>query len=256
MNKLKFLSGNALKIIATILMVVDHVGYIIFPNVLILRIIGRISYPIFAFMIAEGTKYTKNKLKYFLLIFGCGALYQLFLWFYMQETLMGIFITFSFSIIICYSIEFFKKTLLVYDFKPVIKVLSGVLVVGAFALTYIANCYLDIDYGFFGCITPAIVSICYFNGKGFIGKNLSPAYDKIKILDNNIIAVLLLALSLIGVWLTGVHYTLRNIQPFSFIAIVLLLFYNGKRGKAKLKYFFYIFYPLHLVLLYGIAMLI
>ena len=95
----------------------------------------------------------------------------------------NVFITFSFSIIICYSIEFFKKTLLVRGFKPVIKVLSGVLLVGVFALTYIANCYLDIDYGFFGCITPAIVSICYFKGKGFIDKDLSPAYDKVKVLD-------------------------------------------------------------------------
>ena len=237
-------------------MVIDHVGYIIFPNVLTFRIIGRISFPIFAFMIANGTKYTKNKLKYFLLIFGCGVAYQLFLWFYMRETLMGIFITFSFSILICYSIEFFKKTLLVDGFKPVIKVLSGVLVVGVFALTYIANCYLDIDYSFFGCITPAIVSICFFKGKGFENKPLSPVYDKIKILDNNYIAVLLLALSLIGVWLTGVHYSIRYIQPFSFIAIILLLLYNGKRGNAKMKYFFYIFYPMHLAIIYGISMII
>ena len=60
MEKLKTLSGNALKIIATILMVIDNVGYIIFPSVLAFRIIGRISFPIFAFMIANGTKYTKN----------------------------------------------------------------------------------------------------------------------------------------------------------------------------------------------------
>ena len=40
-----------------------HIGLIIFPHVMILRIIGRIAFPIFAFFIAEGCKHTKNKLR-------------------------------------------------------------------------------------------------------------------------------------------------------------------------------------------------
>ena len=57
------LSGNALKIIGAITMLIDHMGVVLFPGIAILRIIGRISFPIFAFMIAEGCRYTKNKLK-------------------------------------------------------------------------------------------------------------------------------------------------------------------------------------------------
>jgi hypothetical protein len=46
------------------------------------------------------------------------------------------------------------------------------------------------------------------------------------------------------------------IQAWSLLAVPLLALYNGKRGKAKMKYLFYIFYPAQLVILYGIAMLI
>ena len=55
------LSGNQLKIIAAISMTVDHLGFILFPSLIILRIIGRIAFPIFAYMIAEGCRYTKNE---------------------------------------------------------------------------------------------------------------------------------------------------------------------------------------------------
>lgn len=58
------LSGNALRIIAALSMLIDHIGVILFPNVTILRIIGRIAFPIDAFMIAEGCANTKNKLWY------------------------------------------------------------------------------------------------------------------------------------------------------------------------------------------------
>jgi hypothetical protein len=46
------------------------------------------------------------------------------------------------------------------------------------------------------------------------------------------------------------------IQSWCLLALPLLLCYSGKRGRRKMKYFFYIFYPAHLVLLEGIALLI
>ncbi len=76
-NNFGFLNGNTLKFIACITMLIDHVGLILFPQFAIFRILGRISFPLFAFMIAEGCRYTKNKLKHFLMIFGLGILCQL-----------------------------------------------------------------------------------------------------------------------------------------------------------------------------------
>ncbi|MBN2796074.1 MAG: hypothetical protein JXR88_11755 [Clostridia bacterium] len=62
-----------LKLLAVILMVIDHIGFFIFPDVVTFRIIGRLSYPIFAYLITVGFNYTKNPIKYFmrLFIFAC-----------------------------------------------------------------------------------------------------------------------------------------------------------------------------------------
>ena len=67
------LDGNQLKLIAAFAMLLDHMGVLLFPQVRLLRILGRLAYPVFAFMIAEGCRYTKNKLRYFLLVFGLGT---------------------------------------------------------------------------------------------------------------------------------------------------------------------------------------
>ena len=63
-SKICFLSGNMLKFIAAFTMVIDHLGFFIFKDVLIFRIIGRITFPIFSYLIAEGCRYTKNKIVY------------------------------------------------------------------------------------------------------------------------------------------------------------------------------------------------
>ena len=57
----------------------------------------------------------------------------------------------------------------------------------------------------------------------------------------------------------AIYYTVIvpiPLQWWSILTIPLLALYNGERGKAKMKYVFYIFYPAHLVILYGIAILI
>ena len=76
-DNIKIFNGNTLKFLACITMLIDHAGILLFPQYDIFRIIGRIAFPIFAFMIAEGCRYTKNKLRHFLMIFGLGVLCQL-----------------------------------------------------------------------------------------------------------------------------------------------------------------------------------
>lgn len=66
------LSGNQLKIIAMITMLIDHIGVNLFPSVTIMRVIGRLSFPIFAYMIAEGCRYTRDRKKLSLYDSGAG----------------------------------------------------------------------------------------------------------------------------------------------------------------------------------------
>ena len=52
------------------------------------------------------------------------------------------------------------------------------------------------------------------------------------------------------------NLTWGGIQWFSMAAIPFIALYNGRRGKHKMKYLFYIYYPLHLVVLQGLSMIL
>lgn len=75
------IAGNGdtgfLKVIAFITMAIDHIGYIFFPEEIIWRIIGRISFPIFAYCVVLGYLHTKNLRKYFLRLLGFSFISQL-----------------------------------------------------------------------------------------------------------------------------------------------------------------------------------
>ena len=58
------LSAMTLKYIAMATMLVDHIGYVLFPWILWLRCVGRIAFPIFAFQIAEGCIRTHDRRRY------------------------------------------------------------------------------------------------------------------------------------------------------------------------------------------------
>ena len=65
------MNRNVLKIIALLTMIIDHIGAVFFPDVLILRVIGRVAFPIFAFFVAEGYYYTKSKKRYVITMLIC-----------------------------------------------------------------------------------------------------------------------------------------------------------------------------------------
>ena len=74
--KISTFSGSTLKIIAIISMVIDHCAYFLMENGTLLynamRCVGRIAFPVFAFLIVEGFGYTHNRKRYFaqLLVFA------------------------------------------------------------------------------------------------------------------------------------------------------------------------------------------
>jgi hypothetical protein len=48
----------------------------------------------------------------------------------------------------------------------------------------------------------------------------------------------------------------REPEPFGLLAVPLIALYSGYRGKLKLKYFFYIFYPAHMLIIYAVSLIL
>ena len=69
---------DLIKIVAIISMVVDHGGKMFFPKYQIMRIIGRLALPLFAYCIAVGGVYSKNRLRYLSRILFVGLISQPF----------------------------------------------------------------------------------------------------------------------------------------------------------------------------------
>ena len=69
MQKLRCIPQEVLKLIACLTMLIDHVGAVFFPELTLLRLIGRLAFPIYCFLLCEGMKRTHNPLKYLLRLF-------------------------------------------------------------------------------------------------------------------------------------------------------------------------------------------
>ena len=219
------LSSNALKIIAALSMLLDHTGLILFPDVEFLRIIGRLAFPIFSFMIAEGCKFTKNKPRYFLSVFSLALLCQIVYFVFAKSLYMSVLVTFSLSILTIYSLDYFKAVLFSKGCTKIEKLLAFSLFFITVISVYIMNIFFKIDYGFWGCMAGVFASILKKSSK-----------KAVRVL-------------LFGIGLIILAISLDTIQFYSLFSLPLLLLYSGKRGKRKMKSFFYIFYPAHLVVL-------
>ena len=79
----KGFTNNQLKLIALVSMTVDHVGMVLFPKAMWLRLIGRLAFPIFAYMIAEGCRNTKGMTRYLGTLAASAAVCQLVYFFVM-----------------------------------------------------------------------------------------------------------------------------------------------------------------------------
>ena len=228
MEKKGFLNGNHLKLIAAFTMLLDHAGILLFPRVQLLRILGRLAYPVFAFMIAEGCRYTKHKLRYFLMVFGLGTACQLVYYFVSGDTYLNILLTFSLSILLIYILQaVYKEQDWLRQFW------RSVLFAVAFAAVYGLTRLMSIDYGFWGVMTPVLVSLAHIRKW--------PRWAE---------------MLLLGAGLLFLAAELGGIQHYALLSVPLLMLYSGKRGKVNMKYFFYIFYPVHLAVLQGIAWLV
>ena len=217
--KYQIFDGTTLKIIAMISMVIDHVGDIFFPEVLWLRMIGRLAMPIFSFCIAEGYAHTRDKNKY-LLRMGIFALvseipFDLAFDGHIGFSHQNIMLTF------CISILALKIFDLLCDGE---KQNAGKTVLGTLAVVVMAFLafLLRADYTFF-----AVFAVFLF----YVLRKKHPLF-------RSGVGVAFLALTR-----TMGYYCTTGV---SFIPLAM---YNGKKGKG-LKWLFYAFYPGHLFVLY------
>ena len=236
------LSASTLKIFACVFMLIDHVGLILLPDLPILRVIGRLAYPIFAYFIAEGCRYTRNKLKRFLLVLGLAVLCEGVYFFMMGEPEGGILLNFCFAILLIYQVQAIEKALARGKWGAAILWLLLFMASAAGVYVFIEH-VLYVDYGFWGVLIPVWAALPDYK-EGEAPKwmeKLSNRWIKLAFFS---IGLLLLCVS---------RGLLTNLQSFCLFALPLLALYNGKPGRKGLKYGFYVFYPAHLAVLWVIA---
>lgn len=228
-KQIGFLTGNQLKLIALAAMTCDHIGVALFPSLTILRIIGRLAFPIFAWMIAEGCIYTRNRKKYLLQMAGLALICQIVYYFAMDSLYMCVLVTFSLSICLIYLLDYAKRSASPIGW--------GLALLGLLCAWFAAEMLPDllsgtdylIDYRLPGILLPVMI---------WLGRTKTEK-------------LLLCAVGLL--WLA---VTFGYLQWYAFAALLLLVLYSGKRGKWKMKYLFYIYYPAHLVVIQLIDMLL
>lgn len=227
------LSGNMLKIIAAVSMLADHIGFILFPRVRLLRYIGRIAFPIFAFMIGEGCVHTRSKLRYYGNVLLLGVLCQVAYTVAMEDLFLCAPVSLSLAIPLVYLLQSTGKALRQGSLGKGL-CLAGLCLCAIGGLWWVLQ-RVRLDYGFWGCMLPVAASL-----PGLLGK-----WDRhgVRVMSMGL-CMIPLALEM-GAW-----------QWWSLLALPVLGLYSGKRGSRKMKGFFYVFYPAHLVLLEGVYRLL
>lgn len=237
------MSSFSLKMIAIISMLIDHIGVVFIPYDsqlhIVFRSIGRLAFPIFVFLIVEGFHHTHNIKKYLMRlgIFAFISEIPFDLAFYnafypranlIEQIKAGEFATILSRMMQHQNVYFtlFLGLLLITLINKVelkysteimkSSVINTILSIG---FCFVAS-FLKTDYSFAGILL--ITAFYLFRGNKY-----------------------LLAFSLLLVC-GGV---LGGINILATLSILFISLYNGKKGK-DIKYFFYIFYPAHLLLLF------
>ncbi|WP_160690366.1 TraX family protein [Clostridium sp. C2-6-12] len=236
----KEVNSNHLKIIAIIAMAIDHIAYGFVPEGSILgqimHTIGRITMPIMCFSLAEGYHKTKNLKKYVIRLFIFMIISYIPYLFFTTGKMPISFdnssnIYFKFPTSVIYTLFIGIISLIVWDLKELNKFLKAlILLVLLDAATYG-------DWGTTCVLWVLVFGIFYGDFKKQIIGYLLVAFPLFLI-------VILMFFNIIdGVWWEKI-YIFGLLLP-----IPLLSNYNGKLGEHNLKWLFYVFYPLHLLII-------
>lgn len=250
------LSGNLLKLSAVLFMFIDHTTKILlYPTISALfqsekitydsyakwmnfmasdlRYIGAMAFPIFCFMLVEGFYYTKNKLNYLKIMLCFALCSELFFdtaffsekfQFQFYWEYQNVMFTFFIGLIMLFLLE----QLQIYFTRETGKLK---LYLSSAAVVFMA-CFLAIFFHTDYSATGILYILAFYLGK------------------RNIFNAIL--------YFTITYFFFHYTQPtfYFFVMLGLLFMYNGKRGTWNLKYFFYLFYPLHLLLLFFLKSLL
>ena len=213
-------------------MCVDHAGLALFPSVGAFRCIGRPAFPLYCFLLVQGFRHTRDLRAYArrLLLLACVSeipfdlavnlsTNSILKGHVLEFTSQNVFFTLAIGMIVLTVLEGLRVL-------QIDTILKTILIVGVTALGAALAYALHTDYGAIG-----VLAICAAYGFRNQKKELQMAVPCIVLSVLNMSE--LCALADAGI----VH------------------FYNGKRG-LKLKWVFYIFYPLHLLILAGICVLL
>lgn len=216
-----FLNTTSLKLIAAATMLIDHVGDVLFPSCKWFRIIGRIAMPIFCHCIAEGLQHTRDRNIYMLRLLAFAIISEFpfdmaFDGYFSLKNDQNVMFTFLFAISGIRAFEEIQKIT-----GSIAGNLAGCLAAASFAA---AAGSFKTDYGAFGVV---LVYLFYFMKSAPVLKFVTAA-----------------------AYITDVFW--GKTQLYCLLAFPFIAMYNGKRGK-DMKYLFYAFYPLHLMILYLIS---
>lgn len=206
-----------LKLIAIGSMLIDHIGAMFFPESEIYRIVGRLAFPIFSYLLVEGFFYSRNIYRYATRLFVFALLSEVpfdlaFNESFLEFSSQNVMFTLLLGLLGMYFLE--------KNINYFIKILIG-------ALTMFVAFFMSTDYSFYG-----ILIIYAF-------------YMLRKKLFQSIIAQIIINGLVMG-----------GMQAYAILSMLPIAFHNGEPGRFRMKYFFYIFYPLHLLILYQVRNLI
>ena len=221
------MNAFTLKVLALTCMLVDHIGLFFFPDNVLLRAIGRLSFPLFAFLLANGMHYSHNRINYFLRLLLFTAISQIP--FSLAFNLIPVSGS-SFNIFFTLTLGFLGIVILRTTQNTVTRAIL-------LTLLLVVSSFLQISYGIGG-----ILSIVFF-------------YYYFKSPRKLVLSQIVIGFScyfipeLLNIYLHAPINVINLIQPIGLGSLFFILTYNKHNGP-KFTYFFYLFYPLHLLFIY------
>ena len=233
------ISADWLKVIAMVTMLADHTGVVLFPDDIGWRLIGRIAFPIYVWLLVEGFSHTSDlrmgafalisEVPFDLAVSGTAVSWE---W-------QNVYWTLTSGLLMLYILERIRG-------RGLVRWLLTALVVCAFMA---AVELLGFDYG---CTGPFLVFVFYLYARY---GHPHPAVGFLLFCAANLLTPVLngYPLNYPVVWLNAASTAV--IEGFGIFAVPLICLYNGVRRWKRGRYFFYLYYPAHLLLLYAVSRL-